>query len=645
MFHCSSTLETIAAALDSLHVGCCVFDEADCTLLWNPAMLVFFPEHAGHLHAGEHYRFNLRRFYQQRLGAAELHLIDQYIEAGIQRHQSQQRPFVFEHRGRRLRAASLALEGVGRIRLWTQLHESETTQQVPPDEYLMDASRPAPLSSGGLEFVADGLSVMDTQRKITSVNDKFVQMYDIKPQERIVGLRLQEVFELAWRGHEPLEPALYQSGAAAFAENLRFSGAPFELPLPHGRWVRVLEQPAGDGSGYFSHVDITALKHRQLTSEKATRFKSRFLATASHDLRQPVHSLGLLVEMLDQRESPAHFDARVEAIKNCTTTLSEMLNGILDLSKFDLGTYKVQHEPVDIDWLLREVDEVFAPEARRRNLALTVSGGPGHVLSDRHLLRRILLNLVGNALKYSRQGTIRLSCSRVGEKLLLSVQDEGLGIPAGRLATLFDDKLRLVPAHHADEGLGVGLTVVKLAADMLGHPIEVQSVEGEGTTFVLTLPCARAPAGVRAPGGALSPARTPAAALDDVIVFIENDSYTLQSMTELMQMWGYRVLPFASPAEACAAAATMQRVPALVISDMHLNESMTGLAAIEALRHAFCGGVPAMLLTGDLDSTLYRQAIGADVLVVYKPVRPSVFRECLQAAVGRPAAPQPSSTG
>lgn len=633
MFNRSSLLDTVAAVLDGLNVGCCVFDEADCVLLWNQSMLAFFPEHAGHLYVGEHYRFNLRRFYELRLKPSELHHIDDYIEAGIQRHRTQQQPFIFQHRGQWLRVASLSLEGIGRIRIWTRLPDSEAYEQSGSIEFLSDVSRPTSESQQGLAYVADGLSVVDEQAKIISINDQFMQLYGFRSRNRVLGLRLQEVFELVWRGYEPAEPQAYRLGAQAFQEDLNFAGAPFEVPLPHGRWVRVLEKRVSNGPSYFSHVDITAIKKRQLASEEATRSKSRFLATASHDLRQPVHSLGLLVEMLDQNEPPAQFDARLEAIKNCTTTLNEMLNGILDLSKIDLGAYKVVHETLTMSSLLRDVEETFAPEARRRNLVLSTVGGPHMVLSDRHLLRRIVFNLVSNALKYSRRGTITVACVPAGEKLKLSIKDEGLGIPASRLSTIFDDKLRLAPVREADEGLGVGLTVVKAAADMLGHPIEVYSVEGEGTTFVVTLPLIKPSS--EASRAAVSMPQALAAGKNvaggEAIVFIENDSYTLQSMTELMQAWGYQVHAWANATEACAALRSMAFSPDLIVSDMHLNDEMNGLTAIEALRQTNTGrAIPALLLTGDLDAALYAKARAADVPVIYKPVRPSAFREQLQ---------------
>ena len=255
-----SVLETIATVLDSLNIGCCVFDAEDRALLWNRSMLVFFPEHAGHLHVGEAYRANLQRFYEHRLSPQEMPRIQHYIEAGIARHQTQQHPYNFQHRGIWLTAASLPLPDGGRIRIWTRLaNASSLDDEQPALSTLLYASiLESPKVIDLFECMADGVMIVDQQGKITSVNRQFAELYKLKDKNAVVGLRFEDVFEMVWRGHS--DSARHEAGALTLAENMRFAGAPFELPLPAGCWVRVRENSEPGGSSFSSHIDVTAIR-------------------------------------------------------------------------------------------------------------------------------------------------------------------------------------------------------------------------------------------------------------------------------------------------------------------------------------------------------------------------------------------------
>ena len=261
-----SVFETIATVLDSLTIGCCVFDADDRTVLWNRSMLVFFPEHVGYLHAGEPYRANLQRFYEKRLNPQEMPRIQHYIEAGIARHQTQQRPYNFQHRGIWLTVASLPLPDGGRIRIWTRLANASTLDDEQPalSTLLYASILESPKVIDLFECMADGVMISDQQGKITSINNKFAELYKLKERKAVVGLRFEDVFEMAWHGHTHNDSARYEAGALTLAENMRFSGAPFELPLPAGCWVRVMENSEPGGSSFSSHINVTAIRRGQV---------------------------------------------------------------------------------------------------------------------------------------------------------------------------------------------------------------------------------------------------------------------------------------------------------------------------------------------------------------------------------------------
>ena len=260
-----AVLETVATLLDSLNLGCCVFDEQDRTLLWNRTMLVLFPEHAGHLHVGEDYRANLQRFYEKRLNPQEMPRIQHYIEAGIERHHNQQRPYNFQHNGIWISVASLPLPEIGRMRIWTRLANAAVLDAEQPalSTLLYASILESPKVVDLFECMADGVMIVDHQGKITSVNNKFAELYSLKEKNAVVGLSFEDVFEKAWHGHASNDKARYEAGATILAENMRFSGAPFELPLPAGCWVRVMENSEPGGSSFSSHVNVTAIRRSQ----------------------------------------------------------------------------------------------------------------------------------------------------------------------------------------------------------------------------------------------------------------------------------------------------------------------------------------------------------------------------------------------
>ncbi|BCM85495.1 EAL domain-containing protein [Methylobacterium indicum] len=247
----------LADLLDGLDIGLCAFDADDRVVGWNETFLYLFPEHDGFVHLGEHYGENLRRFYRNRLTSDEVRYVDEYVASGIARHQAQSRPFEFEHRGSWLRVAAHTIPGLGRVRLWRRI-----TQEAP-------GARPA--EDGG---TPDGIAAANADGRIVSANRQFGQLYGVAPGE-VVGLTLEAVVALAWQGtYGDAPPQLL----AHVREAQLFAGAPFEVPLPGERWIRVIEHAREDGRT-SAHFDITTLKREQATLRAAEAEARR---SASH---------------------------------------------------------------------------------------------------------------------------------------------------------------------------------------------------------------------------------------------------------------------------------------------------------------------------------------------------------------------------
>ncbi|WP_053081584.1 EAL domain-containing protein [Methylobacterium aquaticum] len=256
------SLSLLADLLDGLDIGLCVFDADDRTLAWNQTFLYMFPEHDGFVHVGEHYRENLRRFYRTRLTSDEFRYVEEYIASGIARHQAQTRPFEFEHRGTWLQVSTQTIPGLGRLRLWRQI-----TRKVG------SSAQAAPAEPG--HGAPDGIAAANADGRIVSANWQFGQLYGLSSGE-VAGLTLEAVVTRAWQ----------ESGEAApdqllprLRESQRFTGAPFEVPLPGERWIRVIERVRESGARTGFHFDISALKREQAALRAAG---AEALRSASH---------------------------------------------------------------------------------------------------------------------------------------------------------------------------------------------------------------------------------------------------------------------------------------------------------------------------------------------------------------------------
>jgi signal transduction histidine kinase/ActR/RegA family two-component response regulator len=363
-------LATIAATLDGLDVAMCVFDHADRTLLWNRAFLRFFPEHAGHVHAGEPYRANLRRFYEGRLDAGEMASIDRYIDEGIERHRGQHRPFTFKHRGSWLQVASLPLSGVGRVRVWSRgvLPRLSDTEGTPALMQSQDVADNTEL----FEHVGDGVMLTDADNRITWVNEHFVHMFALADKSAAVGAEFEAVYRRVWRADQAADRDLFETGLSTLTENLRFAGAPFDLPLPGTRWFRVIEQRRRDGVGFFALVDISVLKRQQqelIVAERRARESQTLLAEKSRLLEATL-------ERMEQGLMMVNADGVVEV---CNRRAIELLGLPAELMaskptfarvlEYQWSVDDFAHTPEEVQQLMRRgiIDQPQCYDRRRPN--------------------------------------------------------------------------------------------------------------------------------------------------------------------------------------------------------------------------------------------------------------------------------------
>lgn len=369
---------------------------------------------------------------------------------------------------------------------------------------------------------------------------------------------------------------------------------------------------------------IGQLKEERDRAQAADRGKSRFLAAASHDLRQPLHALGLfnstLAALGERGDVPAD-EARnlARRVKSVTGNLSGLLNALLDISRLDAGIVTVAKEPVSLSRLFDDLYDEFAGTAKRRNLEWRLVDTDLWVETDPMMLKRILGNLLSNAFNYTQRGRVLLGCRRRAGLVEIQVIDTGIGIPIAQQCEIFEEFYQLHnPARDREKGLGLGLSIVRRTADLLGHPLKVNSADGRGSSFSVSIPLALRP---------LSPAPSRVAIPmkhSRCIMVVDDEPDVLDAIHQLLTVVGYRVHAGRSAEEVTrlhrAGSGCDQSPVDLIIADYRLENGATGLDAIGELQRYLGRSIPAFLLSGDTSPSLLKSISESGYRLLNKPI-------------------------
>ncbi|MCB1952560.1 MAG: response regulator [Zoogloeaceae bacterium] len=372
------------------------------------------------------------------------------------------------------------------------------------------------------------------------------------------------------------------------------------------------------------------LRARKEEAERADIAKSRFLAAASHDLRQPMHALGLFIAELSEKDHPQATHRLVRQIAASAEAMENLLDSLLDISRLDAGALQPNIQPTPVQPILDRIANDFHIWAEERHLRLRVRPCPHWIATDPLLFERILSNLVSNAIRYTDQGSILIACRPERDLLRIEVRDNGRGIESDAQELIFQEFVQLDnPERARSKGLGLGLAIVRRLTQLLNHRLSLRSGPGWGSVFGVS--ARRVPAEASA---TIAPTDRQPGSLQNVrIAILDDDPLALESLNSLLCSWGCDVTSAAMPSALLDVLAGAP-MPDILITDYRLQEHQTGLDVIGSLRNAFGQRLRAILISGDTAPEPAERARAAGVPLLHKPVRPAKLRALVQRMLG-----------
>ncbi|MEP9386083.1 PAS-domain containing protein [Mesorhizobium sp. KR9-304] len=504
-----------------------------------------------------------------------------------------------------------------------------------------------------LDQMEQGITVFDQDFRLTCWNRQYRALFDLPDEMGQVGVSLVQILRhLARRGD------IASDAQVAILDRMTTFGTPWQMELKtSGRIIELRSNPMPDGGIVATYTDITqrveadlALKRAnesleqrvarrtaeltrvneelaqaQMFAEEANLGKTRFLAAAGHDILQPLNAARLYCSSLIEKAGKGHAGEAAANIESSLESVETILGAVLDISRLDAGAMKPVETAFRLDGLLRQIGTDFQPLAAEKKLDLRIVPSSLVVRTDRNLFRRLIQNLVSNAVKFTRSGRILVGVRRRGELAEIQVYDTGIGIPVDKLSSIFGEFTRLEEGAKEAEGLGLGLSIVDRIARVLRLELQVDSGRGKGTRFSVILPVtdAEEPAAV---AEAAPPVQAAVALNGMAVLCIDNDRRILEGMRLLFEGWGCTVFTHSGWKSIEDAGANF--TPDVILADYHLDGE-NGLDVIRKLRARFGAATPAVLVTADRSNEVREAADLIDVPVINKPLKPAVLRSLM----------------
>ena len=483
------------------------------------------------------------------------------------------------------------------------------------------------------------ITLLDLQGRIVSWNEGAERLYQWTAEE-VIG-----------RSSEILYPGEMQASAAAslriVRDTGRYEGEGWRVRRDGSRfWAHSVITPLRDDQGKmrgFVRVskDISGRREVEMAlwaakeeAEAANLAKSKFLAAASHDLRQPVQALVFFTTVLESRLSEGPGASLLDEMRGSLDALNGLLASLLDVSRLDAGVIVPDEGNLALGPVLDRLAAEVAPQIGEKKLRIKVVGSSAVIRTDAVLFGRMIQNLLSNAVKYTESGGILLGCRRRGDRLSVEVWDTGIGIPAERQEDIFEEFTQVGNSERdRSQGLGLGLAIVRRLSGLLGCPVSVTSTPGKGSKFAVLVPLV----GFNQARNitVLATAAAWRHSVKPVVLIIDDEASVLKSLAFGVTEWGYEVLTASGEDEALAVLAERAVPPDLIVADYRLRAGRTGAEAIRQIRRIFQRPIPSVIITGDTAPERLREAQRHGLNVLHKPVLPATLKAVISAAVHR----------
>ncbi|MEE4154220.1 MAG: ATP-binding protein [Erythrobacter sp.] len=635
-------------AIESLADGFALFDAEDRLVMCNAAFLDFWPEFRAIADTRPRFAEMVELLAVSGSPIGSLVAPERWKQERLARHRAAGAHVQLLADGRWLQINELRTSEGGTVGIYTDITSVKAEDARQRAREL--AERNLALQST-LDTLSEGACLFGPNRRLQAWNDELANIlrldrdlqvrigtHDEFVRHCIDARRLDRPQAVEWREgrgpristecmlgdrHFVIRSVTLASGGMAFAfedvtDRMRFQKSMTEI-------AETLERAVKERTAELIEVN-RQLAEAKDEAELANLSKTRFLAAASHDLLQPLNSARLFVSVLGETQMDEATGKLVAQTSVALDSVEDLLEALFEISRLDAGAIQPRIRPVDLDRILSALQIEFAPLAEQKGLMLRTAEPGLHVASDPQILRRILQNLVSNAIRYTAKGFVEVRVEPRGEQAVeVSVRDTGPGIAPGEQASIFEEFKRLNATRHI-AGHGLGLAIVRRSCAKLGHSINLQSQAGQGATFTLSLPLSPPDAGSAAGEAARG---HKAGATSGTILVIDNDASILAGMRALLTSWGYEPITALGPDDPAISEAVGAGF-AFMLADYHLDDELTGDVAVARVRAMHSANLPAAIITADRSEEVRAKLAALELAVLAKPVKPAHLRALLR---------------